>query len=66
MRLTAKASSDDGHLVGELLHLPQAVARDEHGVALGGEPTQQVPHGDDAGRIEAVRRLVEEAAGADR
>ena len=47
------------HAVAHRLHLGQQVARDEHGRAVVGQPAQELPHLAHAGRVEAVRRLVE-------
>ncbi len=47
------------HAVAHRLHLGQQMARDEHGRAAVGQPAQELPHLPHAGRVEAVRRLVE-------
>ena len=51
---------DDPEDVDELLDLAEDVARHEHGLARRGELLERRAHGDDAGRVEPVRRLVEE------
>ena len=47
-------------VVGELLHLAEQVAGDQHRAALGGERLEQVAHPADALRVEPVGRLVED------
>ena len=54
------AGRDDPDHVGELLHLAEDVARDEHRLAGRGEVAEGLAHGHDAGRIEPVGRLVEQ------
>ena len=54
------AVGDDPDHVRHLLDLAQVVARHEDGLAGRGEETEGVAHGHDAGRVEAVGRLVEE------
>ena len=51
---------DDADAVADLLHLGQEMARQEHGASGVGEVADDPPHGGDAVRVEAVRRLVEE------
>ena len=52
---------DDPDARRQPVHLGEDVARHEDGdAALGGERTQQGSHLDDAGRVEAVGRLVED------
>ena len=53
-------ASEDRDPIGDLLHLREDVARDEHGPALGAEAPQEVAHLDDPGGIEAVGGLVED------
>jgi hypothetical protein len=54
------ALRQDRDAVGRLLDLVQDVARDEHGPALAPEAPHQLAHLDDPGRIEPVRRLVQD------
>ena len=51
---------DDRDLVAGLLDLGELVARHEDGATAAGEGQEQVPDLDDAGRIEAVGRLVQD------
>ena len=54
------AAGDDPDDLGQLAHLAEDVARDEDRPPRGCQPPERVAHGDDARRIEAVGRLVEE------
>ncbi len=51
---------DDADDVSQLLDLRQDVAGDEDRLALRGQRAQGLAHGDDASRVEAVGRLVEQ------
>ena len=53
-------SCEDRDPIGDLLHLREDVARDEHGPALGTEAPKEVAHLDDPGGIEAVGGLVQD------
>ena len=54
------AVPDDDDLVGDALDLVEQVRAEQHGAALVGVAAQQVAHPADAGRVEAVGRLVED------
>ena len=54
------AVADDDDLVGDALDLVEQVRAEQHGAALVGVAAQQVAHPADAGRVEAVGRLVED------
>ena len=54
------AAVEDDDPVGDLLHLVELVAGDQHGAALVGEVAQQPAQPADAVRVEAVGRLVED------
>ena len=51
---------DDRDAITCVLDFRENVARHEHGAPFGGEPLQQRAHLEDAGRVEPVRRLVED------
>jgi hypothetical protein len=51
---------DDRDLVADLLHLVEQVRGEEHRPPLGDEPPNHGPELVDPGRIESVRRLVED------
>src|SRR5262245_51674444 len=51
---------DDHHMAGRLGHLAEHVAGHDDGAALAGQAAQQPAEPGDAGRVEAVGRLVEE------
>ena len=57
--LDQTALGDDHDVVGELRHLGENVARDEHRAPLARERAEEVAQPADALRIEPVRRLVE-------
>ena len=54
------AVADDDEVVGDDLDLVQQVRGQQHGGATVGVAAQQVSHPPDAGRVEAVRGLVED------
>ena len=54
------AAVDDRDLVAGLLDLVEQVRREEHGAALVDERADEAAHLEDAGRVEAVHRLVED------
>ena len=54
------ALPDQDQVVGDLLHLVEQVGGEEHGAAACGVLPQQAAHPVDAGRVEAVGRLVED------
>ena len=54
------AAADHDQLVGDHLDLVQQVGGQQHGAAAVGEVAQQAAHPVDAGRVEAVGRLVED------
>lgn len=56
----ASTGGDDADDVDHLLDLAVEVARDKDGLAQLGEAAERLAHGHDAGRIETVRRFVEE------
>src|SRR3977135_2286565 len=51
---------DDRDAGADLLHLAEDVARDEHRLALRGQPAQQIAHLDYACRVQPVRRLIQD------
>ena len=51
---------DDHHTVGGLGHLAEHMAGHHDGAALAGQAAQRSAEPGDAGRVEAVGRLVEE------
>ena len=57
------AAADEDHLVGDLLDLVEQVAGQQHGAAAVGVALEQTTHPADAGRVEAVGRLVEDQHG---
>ena len=57
------AAADQDHLVGDLLDLVEQVAGEQHGAAAVGVRLEQAAHPADAGRVEAVGRLVEDQHG---
>ena len=57
------AAADQDHLVGDLLDLVEQVAGQQHGAAAVGVALEQATHPADAGRVEAVGRLVEDQHG---
>ena len=54
------AVADHDQVVGDDLDLVQQVRGEQHGAALVGVAAEQVAHPADAGRVEAVGRLVED------
>ena len=54
------AVADHDQVVGDDLDLVQQVRGEQHGAAVVGVPAEQVAHPADAGRVEAVGRLVED------
>ncbi len=54
------AVADHDQVVGDHLDLVQQVRREQHGAALVGVVAEEVAHPADAGRVEAVGRLVED------
>ena len=54
------ALADHDEVVGDDLDLVQQVRGEQHGAAAVGVPAEQVAHPADAGRVEAVGRLVED------
>ena len=57
------AVADQDHLVGDLLDLVEQVAGQADGATAVGVPLEQSAHPADAGRVEAVRGLVEDQHG---
>ena len=55
------ATGQDRHVVADLLDLAEQVAgQEDRGAAVGAEPAEQLADVDDALRVEAVARLVED------
>jgi hypothetical protein len=54
------AAADDHQMIGGLRHLREQMARHQDGAALGGQSLHEPPDPEDALRVQAVDRLVEE------